>query len=672
MNVSLDWLRQYCSIDVPRAELLEKLSTIGLNVEDAVEKNGDLIIELEVTSNRGDCMSHIGVAREIAAAFGGEFNIPAVDCPVSKEKAQDTTSVEILDADLCPRYTARVIRGVKVGSSPDWLQKRIKSMGRSPVNNIVDITNFVMLECGQPLHAFDLAKLDGGRIVVRRAKKGEKITALDATQCDLAENMLVIADAVKPAAIAGVIGGADSEVSASTVDILLESAAFNPVSVRRTARAFKLESDASTRFGRGTAWDGVDWASRRVAALIVEIAGGELLDGVVDVQKIQYEPARVALRFARIPVILGIDVPASDAVRILKALGFEPVAQDDKRVEVLVPSYRSRDVCREIDLIEEVARHYGYDKIDIERPIPVAITQPRKRDIVQDVIEPALVARGFCETLTVPFVDKSPVGIAAMWDCAEPLEVRNPVNVNQSFMRRSMLPSLLAAAAHNENHGAHELKLFEVSNVYLPRGGKQLPEEKNVVAILAEGGFAEIKGVVEALFVDLNVNQDIRFELAEFIGLDADCTAAVLCGEKRIGVVGMISQDAASHFGLRGKYGFAEIDFLSLVGLAGENPQHKPLPRYPAVERDLAVVMDDSVTWRAVEQAVFAAKAPNLRSVEFVDLYKGKQLDKGKKSLAFRLIYRSDDATLTGEEVAAAQKKVIESLEKNVNAILRK
>jgi len=390
------------------------------------------------------------------------------------------------------------------------------------------------------------------------------------------------------------------------------------------------------------------------------------------VQKIKHEPARVSLRFARIPVILGIDVPAEDAVRILKALGFEIVAQDEARVDVIVPSHRSRDVSREIDLIEEVARHYGYDKIDIERPIPVAITQPRKRDIVQDIIEPALVARGFCETLTVPFVDKSIIGKTAMWDSAEPLEVRNPVNVNQPFMRRSMLPSFLAAVAHNENHGVRDLKFFEISNIYLPRGGKQLPEEKGVVAMVNEGDFAEIKGVVEALCEDLNVNKDIVFESAEFDGLAVDCAAALFCGKERIGVVGMISKDAASHFDLRSKYGFAEIDFLALVGLAGENLRHKPLPRYPAVERDLAVVVDDSITWRQIEQAVFAAKVSNLRSVEFVDLYKGKQLEKGKKSLAFRLIYRSDDATLTGEDVAAAQQKVIESLEKNVNAILRK
>ncbi len=670
MKVSLDWLRQYCPADLPRKSLLEKFSMIGLNVEDTVESGGDLIIELEVTSNRGDCLSHIGVSRELSAATGIPLQLPPLEYKADRQNAADVASVEVLDGELCPRYTARIIRDVTITESPDWLKKRIESIGLRPVNNVVDITNFVLMECGQPLHAFDLDKLKEKRIVVRRARKGEIIVAIDGTKCELNEEMLIIADAFRPVAIAGVMGGLDTEVSASTRNILLESADFDAVNVRRTARALGLESDSSLRFGRGVAWDGVDWASRRAAALMAEIAGGKILDGVIDVQMKEHVPAKVRMRFARIPVILGVDVPSDEAVGILESLGFEVVERANEWVEVTVPSHRSRDVSREIDLIEEVARHFGYDKLDIEKPIAVTVTQPRKRDTVEDIIKSALVTKGYCETLTIPFTGNSPIAAASMWDAAEPLTLRNPVNREQALMRRSMLPSLLSTAAYNENRGASDLRLFEISKIFLPSGGEELPEEKEVLALLAEQDFAELKGGVETILQRLRV-EGARFEPAQHPGLDEGPTADIFCGERKLGVIGMISRDAVDFYDLRRKYCFAELDFLALVEAAFDRPQFSPLPRFPAVERDLAIIIDEDVKWRDVKEAVFAADAASLRSVEFIDLYRGRQLPAGKKSFAFRLVYRSDEETLTGDNVAAAQKKVLKHLEKKVGAKLR-
>ncbi len=671
MIVSLNWLRQYCAVDMPRKELLDKFSMIGLNVEEAVEKDGDLIIELEVTSNRGDCLSHIGVARELAAATGVELKIPDVDCATLQDSVQSVAGVEVLDGELCPRYTARVIRGVKIGDSPDWLKKRLESTGHKSISNIVDITNFVMMECGQPLHAFDLDKLNESRIIVRRAKKGEKIITIDATECALSQDMLVIADASRAVAIAGVMGGNDTEVTDSTTNILLESAAFEPVNIRRTSRALKLESDSSMRFGRGCAWDGIEWASRRAATLIAEIAGGEILEGAIDVRKAEYEPARVVLRFEQIARIIGIDVPAEDAVAILKSLDFEIVSQDTASVEVLVPSHRSRDVRREIDLIEEVARHYGYEKINITKPIPVAITHPRKRDAVEEMLLNFLVARGYSETLTTPFAGASAAETVSFWPSAEPLVLRNPVNARQPAMRRSLLPSLLASAAHNENHGSRDLRLFEMSTVYLSKGEQNLPEEKEVLGILAECDFSELKGLVETLIARLRI-EGVDFEAAELSGFAPGGAARVVCGDCPLGAMGRISAETAKFFDLRAKYCFAELDFLAMTERAALNPKFSPLPRFPAIERDIAIVVDDAVGWRNVKETVCAADAANLRSVDFVDIYQGKQLPKGKKSLAFRLVYRSDEGTLTGEEVAEEQKKVIETLKEKVGAELRR
>ncbi|RKY25951.1 MAG: phenylalanine--tRNA ligase subunit beta [Planctomycetota bacterium] len=668
MKITLNWLKDYVDAGLPQEELLERLSAAGLNIEDRRSLGDDLYVELEVTSNRPDCLSLIGVAREVSALSGKPLVIPTVEYKTSGVKVEDVASVDVLDAGLCPRYTARVIKGVKVGPSPAWMRKRLEAIGLRAVNNIADITNYVLMECGQPLHAFDYDRLNERRIVVRRAKAGETITAIDRKEYELKDDMLVIADAARPVAVAGVMGGLDTEVGDSTTNVLLESAYFEPVSIRRTSRALKLASDSSFRFERGVDWKGVDWASRRAASLMAEISGGEVLESVIDVQGEKPPVVKTSMRFSRLPVILGIDVPADEAVRILKALQFRILSRDAERVEVEVPSHR-HDVEREIDLIEEVARHFGYDKFDVEKPISIAVTLPSKEDSIEEEVREMLVANGCNEVVTVPFVGDDPAGRACFWDAEEPLVVRNPVNKREGLLRRSLLPCFLRVKRHNQNHGVADISIFELSRVFLPKRGRKLPEEKRVVGILRDGDFADLKGILESLFAGLHVGERVTYRSSESAVFSQG--AVITCGEAVLGQVGMVSDRMVVDYDLRGRPAYAEIDFKALVKEVADVVRYVPLPRFPAVERDLSVIIDAGVPWGKIRECVEGAGIETLREVRFVDLYSGEHLPEGKKSIAFRMIFRREDGTLTGEEATGAVETILERLKTEFKAELR-
>ena len=410
MIVSHDWLAEYVALEMPLAELEERLMMSGLNHEGTETIGEDTAIDLEVTSNRPDCLGHVGVAREVSALWDVELKLPAASPPSGKTPVMELAKVSIECEDVCPRYTARVIRGVQVGPSPKWLVDRLRAVQPAScrdawrsVNNIVDITNYVLLECGQPLHAFDLAKLGGAEIRVRRAKKGEKFEAIDHNTYELDADDCVIADAKHAVAIAGVMGGAETEIGDATVDVLIESAAFDAVTVRTTARKLKLHSESSFRFERSPDPEAVDWASRRCCELILELAGGELAEGVLDAgsKPTAHEP--VALRFAQVPRLLGIDVPPDESRRILRELGCEEVAADDEQVTVIPPSWRA-ELTRECDLIEEVARIHGYDKIPENVAVPMTVSAPRPVDRVLGRVRHVLTAAGFDEAMTVSAV----------------------------------------------------------------------------------------------------------------------------------------------------------------------------------------------------------------------------------------------------------------------------
>ena len=668
MKITLNWLKDYVDAGMPQEELLGRLSAVGLNIEDTRPLGDDLYVELEVTSNRPDCLSLIGIAREVGTLSGKPVKIPAVQYKTSGAGVRDAASVEVLDLELCPRYTARVIKGVRVGPSPDWLRRRIEAIGLRAVNIIADITNYVLMECGQPLHAFDYDRLNEGRIVVRRAKAGETITAIDRKKYELKDDMLVIADAARPVAVAGVMGGLDTEVGDGTTTILLESAYFDPLSVRRTSRALKLASDSSFRFERGVDREYVDWASRRAASLMAEMAGGEVLEGVIDVQGERPPVVKTSMRFSRLSVILGVEVPADEAVRILEALQFRVLSRDGEKVEVEVPSHR-RDVEREIDLIEEVARHFGYDRFGVEKPISIAVTPPSREHDVEERVREILAANGCNEVVTVPFVGDSAAGRACFWEAGDSLVVRNPVNKREGLLRRSLLPCFLQVKRHNWNHGTPEVSIFELTRVFLPTEDRKLPVEKQVVGVLTDGDLLNMKGILESLFDGLHMRGRATYRPSDN---PVFSQGAIITGEEGVlGQLGVVSENVLAEYDLGGGPAYAEIDFNALVRETVDVVQYAPLPRFPSVERDLSIVVDADVTWGGVEECVRSSGVGTLRDVRFVDLYAGRQLPKGKRSFAFRMIYRNDEGTLTGDEVAQAQELIMQRLKETFRAELR-
>jgi phenylalanyl-tRNA synthetase beta chain len=648
------------------AALAERLALAGLNHESF----SDEAIDLEVTSNRPDCLGHIGVAREVSVLWDLAMRKPDAKPQAKGGPVSKLTSVEITAPQLCPRYTARVIRRVKVGPSPKWLADRLRTLGIAVINNVVDVTNYVMFECGQPLHAFDFAKLAGRRIIVREAKPGEKFTAINHQVYELAAGTCVIADAEKAVALAGVMGGADSEVSDGTVDVLIESADFDPLSVRTTARRHGLHSPSSYRFERGVDPEGIDWASRRACELILQTAGGELADGVVDVGQASQPRAVIKLRFEQIPRVLGIKVPDGEVQRILKALGCEETHVCGHCVKAIPPSWRA-DLTREIDLIEEVARIYGYDKIPEDSNVKMAASTRTRSDRVLGQVREVMTATGFDEAMTLSAVDEAWVDAIQPWSEAPPLRASTPVLRRADRLRQTLVPSLLAARRHNEKLSNETIELFEIANVYLPVEG-QLPQQKRLLAITSGGGFLELKGVIESLVARVMPSQRLGVGEVSYSLLDDAKQCRLRLGDHTLGYLGELSDAGRERFELRGGSTVAEIDLDLLVALAELVPSAKPLSPYPPVSRDLNIVVPESVRWAAAEQLVRTAGGEWLEAIEYRETYRDpKRLGEGRKSLLFSIQLRSATGTLTNEQADATRDRIVGLLAEQLGAELR-
>ncbi|MCA9138818.1 MAG: phenylalanine--tRNA ligase subunit beta, partial [Planctomycetales bacterium] len=507
MLVSWKWLARYVDLSMDREELETRLSLSGLNhestetpVENPNLSADDVCVDLEVTSNRGDCLGHIGVAREIAVLYGTELKLPEPKLDHSELPVQSLLSVENKFEEACPRYTARVIQGVTVGPSPDWMQSALRSVGIGVVNNVVDATNYVMMECGQPLHAFDYASLADKKIVIRAAGDKESITAIDHRQYELDPTMCVIADSTHACAVAGVMGGADSEVTESTTDLVIEAAVFAPLSVRRTARSLKLHSPSSFRFERRVDPVGVEWASRRVCELIVQSAGGKVAEGMIDTAPEIPAAEAIVLRLSQIPRILGINIGADEVERILRALG----CQSDSKLSAgagsfIAPSWR-HDLTRESDLIEEVARIHGYDKIPEDSPIPVAPSSKRMFDSAAERIRGVLTGAGLSEAMTPSVVTAKLDQSLSPWTKRPALMTQTAMLKGAKSLRRTLMPSLLQARANNWASASVAADLFEIAHIYLPsESADELPDEVYTVGVVSGGDFFSVKGVVEAL-----------------------------------------------------------------------------------------------------------------------------------------------------------------------------
>ena len=702
MIVSWNWLKQYVDLKMPLEVLTERLTISGLNLEGINHVDGDLGIDLEVTSNRPDCLGHIGVAREVRVLFDGKLTIPTAEPNTVAEKTDSVTSVDIECEDLCPQYVARVIRGVKIGPSPDWMQRRLNTLGIAGIHNVVDITNYVMLECGQPLHAFDFDKLHGRRIVVRRARKGEKLKAINQREYELDREMCVIADADHPVALSGVMGGVETEIGEATVNLLIETADFAPVSIRSTARKLNLHSDSSFRFERGVDARRLRWASDRCCQLILELAGGELLDKpVVAGTDPEEKRPSITLRFPQLSRILGIDVPSDEAIRILTSLGLEQQGQPNGgRVDFLPPSWR-RDLTREVDLIEEVARIHGYEKIPEDVPVPLQLSARTHHDRVTNVVRELLTATGFFEAVTLSFVSEESCGLFTPRGNQPLLRVEHSSRRHENVLRQSLIPSLLRSRRENERHGTFNAQLFEIAKVYLasPRAGTvpaaapfdaetTLPgqrtsptatlagrlerdAEPTMIGLVSSRSFSEMKGLVEMLARRVNRASAVTVIPAVVPQFVTGRGTEVLLNGKHWGWLGELDRTVSDQLDLRDAVNVAELDLATLEDSANLTPTYSPLPQFPAVDRDLNFLLDEAISWQELEEIVRSAAGPLLEKLSFAGQYVGKQIDAGKKSYVLTLSYRSPERTLTAEDVERAQAAVIEACRSKLKATLR-
>jgi phenylalanyl-tRNA synthetase beta chain len=682
MIVSKDWLSDYVPLAMPLDELTERLTLAGLNLETTEPVGKDVAIDLEVTSNRPDCLGHIGVAREVSVLFGGELKKPDPQPKATGPKASSVVSVEITCPKLCTRYTARLIKGVKIGPSPVWLQDRLKALGCGIVNNVVDITNYVLFECGQPLHAFDLAKIAGGKIIVREAKEGEEFLAIDHKTYKLSSGTCVIADTKRAVALGGVMGGADTEVSDATVDLLIEAADFDPLSIRTTARSHHLHSPSSYRFERGVDPEGLDWASRRCCELILELAGGTLCEGVVEAGKKPEPTGEIKLRFEQIPRVLGITVPYAEVQKILTDLGCDETHVCGHCVKVVPPTWRA-DLTREIDLIEEVARIYGYDKIPEDVGVRMAPSSRSRRDIVLDRVRRVLTAAGFDEALTLSTVEPELVECHRVWTDESPLVTSTPVLRRANALRQSIVPSLLTCRKTNVAMSNPVIEQFEIARIYLPVPG-ELPNERLVLAIASGRPFLGVKGTLEAIVADTaGTTNRLCATGSASAGLkdgksdggtllNASRTAWLSLGNTKIGYIGELSIAALDQFDLRGPVTVAEIDLGPLLDAAELIPRASSLSSFQPMSRDLNVVFDDAVRWADVEEIVRRAGGKLLESIAFQEEYRdANRLGKSKKSLLWSITLRGTEGTLTSEQADEVRDAIVGELSKKLGGELR-
>jgi len=694
MKVLYKWLKEFVDLTAAPEELRARLSLSGTAVEALEQTAAGPMLDAELTLNRADCLGHYGIAREAAALYGLPLKRVDPHPRESFEQVANATRVQIDSPELCGRYTARVLRGVKVGPSPDWLRQRLEALGQASINNVVDATNCVMLELGHPLHAFDLDLLGEKRIVVRRARPGEKIRTLDGIERALTNEMCVIADAARAVAIAGVMGGGDSEIRSSSRNILLEAAWFDPISIRRTSKALGLRTEASMRFERGMDMEMAETASRRCAELIQQLGGGEVLAGVVDVYPGRAAAPVIELTRKEFLRVMGADVPGANIQAILEGLGFAPMRADAAHADAdstaaawacRRPSWRG-DVTREVDLVEEVARIYGVDKFPSRLPpakLPAARLEYAEAD---ERLREILIGLGYQEIITIPIVDE-PSDAMFRPEGAAPARIANPLAEDASVMRSTGAITMARTLEWNLNHGQRNVRLFEFGKTYGWKGTQ--PVEKRVVTLGATG-LAREKGVAETdrayVFADLKGDLD---QIGHLVGglawtaggpewlHGAHAGTISLCSRVAgpvIGHAGLVSRRVSEKFKLRQDAYIAELELEPLcLGYKTVRTalRYKPLSRFPAVERDFSLVLADGTTFAAIEEAIRALVIAEVTSIDAVDLFRGKNVPQGKFALLVRVRFESHEATLTEAQLTDFSSRILAALEQKLGATLR-
>lgn len=692
MKVVYNWLKEFVDVTASPSDIASRLALSGTNIGSLENGPHGAVIDAEVGSNRPDCLGHFGIARELSAVYKLPLK-PVLPTPLEGgTKASEAVKVEIQSPDLSARFTARVIRGAKIQPSPKWLKDRLEACGVASISNVVDISNYVMLELGHPLHTFDYDKVRDHRIAVRRAKSGEKIRTLDGLERALDPSICLICDGdgSRPVGIGGIMGGADTEISLSTKNVLIECAWFEPIAIRRAARALKLHTEASTRFGRGADPEMAELASRRAAELILQLAGGELLAGVVDVYPGKRAPKKIQLTRAELLRVMGADVPDKDIESILSALGFAPVRIDQNRGaagsvlaawECTQPSWRA-EVEREIDLIEEVARIYGLDKFPPRLPAARQGAQRLPKFAPESRLRERLIGLGYREILTIPHVAEDrdslfrPEGVA-------PARLSNPLSEEASVLRSNGLVTMAAALEWNLNHGQRNVRLFEIGRTYRLEGSASVEtpiltigatgeaREKGIYENAREYEFADLKGDLDA-FGELA--RGFSWEDAGVLWAHAARRAHISLGSATIGQAGQLARRIADKFKLRQEIFLAEIQLepmYAAIRAAKEARRYEPFPRFPAAERDFSLLLADGTTFSQVAAAIRVLNIAEISAIEAADLFRGKNVPAGKYSLMVRVTFQSREATLTDAQVSDFSARIISALEKQLGAQLR-
>jgi phenylalanyl-tRNA synthetase beta chain len=687
MNISYNWLKDLISIEMSSDDLAQKLTRVGLAVEGIHPSGDDFVLDIDLTSNRPDCLSHLGIARELRVISNSQLNTEITSPKLAARQYDgDPPLVTISDGDLCNRFTGRIIRNLKIGPSPDWLVKRLEAVGERSINNVADITNYVMLELGQPMHAFDLDRLAGHRIVVRRARSGETIQTLDGVERKLEPEMLAICDADKPAAIGGVMGGLASSITEETKNVLLEVAYFKRENIRQTSRRLNLATEASYRFERGVDIENLINASNRATTLICELAGGTA-EALADVYPETISPNQVRSNdiVSAVKRLTGLTVERTECLRILDALGIH--TDDDGKV-FPSPTWR-HDIAIEEDLVEEVARHVGYENIGTELPPAVGAGEYQATEVRKKLLRRTLVDLGFDEAISYSFIDTNfdeifelvPQLINEQAD-ERFVTLRDAVIEGAVRMRPTILPGILDAVRLNFNQQRRDLKLFEIGRVFAVGDSEDgLPAEQELLAVALTGGevveakanpvreldFFDAKGAIEAALEAIGVT-GASFTAADVKHLRRGQSASVSIDGEIIGYLGKLSDQISTRYKFRQPVFVAEIDLQRALAAITDAPIYRPLGKYPSITRDVSLVVDRKVTFEDIRRAIVEQERELCRSVSFVDVFEGSGLGDNERSITIRLEYRSDERTLVEAEVEEVHSRLINELEQKTTA----
>lgn len=694
MKVPISWLREYLDFDRPLAQLADDLTMAGLEVEETTQVEDETIWNVKVTPNRGDWLSMIGVAREAAPLAGSSIKLPQaarhpeptrhpelVSGSPSVPKASDLIKIDIEDPDLCGRYVGVVIRNVTIKPSPGWMQQRLTNAGMRPINNIVDITNYVMLELGQPLHAFDHKLVRGGHIIVRRARKGEGIVSIDGTERKLEEDMLVIADNERPVAIAGVMGGIDSEISEQTQDILLESANFNSTSIRRTSKRLGMVTESSYRFERTVDPSITAVAALRAAELMRDLGDGEVAQGMVDVRPRPVDPWTVEARPERVNAVLGTSIDSGTMAEYLNSLDIDTSVQNGILV-CRVPTFRP-DITREIDIAEEIGRRFGYQNLPMTLPRTTQQGKDSPQGLLREKLRRILMSCGGQEVLTHSVVDSRLADLAGRSD--QLVRLRNPLSEDLDSMRTALIPNLLGVIGRNQSFGTTDICIFEIGKIYSQPTEGQILEELSVAGAMTgsmwktawnlpeealQSDFFLCKGTVESLLDGLGVDKTEFVPAADPL-LHPTRAARILIGGEPAGIIGEIAPAIRESLDLRERVYTYELDFEALMASVPKVLKYRQLPRYPALSRHMAVVVPDEVSYEQLARIVRKSGKGVIEEVDLLDVFTGEQIGAGRRSMAVSMVLRSRDKTLTDEEVNAVLGEVKEALSRELGASFR-